>query len=195
MSQNNNSQSTLLLKLVRLRFHNVFKPKAFEEGHEPKYPATFLLDKTTHAADIATIRAAAKTVAEEKWGKGKVPGSVKYCLRDGAEKSETDGYGEGVMFISSTTPRKPLVVDKDKVTPLDGSEGRLYAGCYVHARVRLWAQDNKFGKRVNAELTHVMFAKDGDPFGDKPVAAEEAFAGVSAEEDDSDEEARRLMGE
>jgi len=194
MSQNtNNTQQTLVLTKVRLSFPNVFKPKAFEDGGEPKYSAAFLLDKQGHAKEISAIRAAAKTVAEEKWGKGKVPSSVKYCLRDGAEKSETDGYGESVMFISTSSARKPAVVDKDKVTPLDGEDGRPYAGCYVHACIRLWAQDNKFGKRVNAELKAVMFAKDGDPFGDKPVNTADAFAGVTAE-DDLNDEAKGLIG-
>jgi len=47
--------------------------------------------------------------------------------------------------------------------------GKPYAGCYVNMSIRLWAQDNQFGKRVNAQLRAVQFVKDGEAFGDKPV--------------------------
>jgi hypothetical protein len=31
--------------------------------------------------------------------------------------------------------------------------------------VELWAQDNQYGKRINASLGGVQFAKDGESFG------------------------------
>lgn len=32
------------------------------------------------------------------------------------------------------------------------ADGLVYSGCYVNARIELWAQDNANGKRVNAKL-------------------------------------------
>lgn len=186
----------VLLRNVRLSYAELFKPKAPEPGKEPKFSASFLMNKTTNAADIKLIRDTAKKVALEKWGANQ-PKNLKICLRDGAEKADTDGYGDTTMFTSASSKTRPQVVDADKVTPIDPSSGKIFSGCYVHALIRLWAQDNEFGKKVNAELKAVMFCKTGKPFGEgaAPVDTEAAFAGVTAEEDDSDEEARRLAGE
>jgi hypothetical protein len=46
-----------------------------------------------------------------------------------------------------------------------GADGTLYAGCYVNAIVDIWAQDNQFGKRINAKLLVVRKKKDGEPIG------------------------------
>ena len=43
------------------------------------------------------------------------------------------------------------------------------------ALVDFWAQDNQFGKRVNATLTGVQFVRDGDSFGGARVAAADDF--------------------
>jgi hypothetical protein len=103
-----------------------------------------------------------------------VPKSVKLCLRDGAEKDETDGYGDEVMFVSASSAKRVPVVDRD-LTPLMEENGKPYAGCYVNMSIRLWAQDNQFGKRVNAQLRAVQFVKDGEAFGNKPVDPQKEF--------------------
>lgn len=168
---------------VRLSFPNIFKPKAFEEGQEASYGATFILDKSKHGALIKEIRAGVKEIAEEYF-KGKVPGMVaqKHPLREGAEKEELDGYGDDVMFISSRCKARPTVVDRD-MTPLTEEDGKPYGGCYVNATLRLWVQDNKFGKRVNAQLRAIQFVKDGPAFGQAPVNADEEFENLDGEGD------------
>jgi hypothetical protein len=39
----------------------------------------------------------------------------------------------------------------------------------VDAVIRPWAQDNQWGKRVNASLVAVKFAGDNEPFGLPPI--------------------------
>lgn len=172
---------------VRLSFPQLFKPKAFEEGGELSYGAAFILDKTKHAKLITEFKAAVAEIANEYF-KGKLPPMVKqkHPLRDGSEK-ETDGYGDGVMFIGSRNKKRPTVVDRD-MSPLSEEDGKPYAGCYVNATVRLWVQDNKFGKRVNCQLRAVQFVKDGEPFGQAPVDANEEFDSLDGDgDDDSDD--------
>ena len=165
---------------VRLSFPNLFRPKAFsaptpgQPASEPKFSATAILEKVQDAAQIKALQAGMKAIAEEKWGVGKVPKSVKLCLRDGVEKDETDGYGDEVMFVSASSAKRVPVVDRD-LTPLMEENGKPYAGCYVNMSIRLWAQDNQFGKRVNAQLRAVQFVKDGEAFGDKPVDPQKEF--------------------
>ena len=174
----------VLLKNVRLSYPKIFTPAPFgDEGGDPFYSANFILDKKINAEAIKQVQARIDALKKEKW-KGKPPGGIKLCLRDGSERDGSDGYGDGVMFLSASSKqdRKPRVVNKS-FEPLDPADGKPYAGCYVHASIRLWAMDNKFGKRINAELRVVIFHADGEPFGAAPVDAESEFAGVDLDED------------
>lgn len=163
------------LQNVRLSFPQLFVPKAVQQGGEAKYSASFLLDKTTDAAQIDAIRNAMFKVATEKWGSAdKIPKSLKKCLHEGTEK-DYDGYGPDNMFISASATIRPTVIDRN-MSPLDANSGRPYAGCLVHAVIRLWAQDNQFGKRINAQLQGVQFAGDGEAFGAAPFDAAQHFA-------------------
>jgi hypothetical protein len=47
----------------------------------------------------------------------------------------------------------------------------------------LWGQNNKFGKRVNAQLDGVQFNQDGEPFGDAGVSTN-AFDVFGDEDED-----------
>ena len=171
----NTDPAKVRLRNVRLSFPHLFKPHAMEDGQEPKYSAAFLMDPQINAADIANIKAAINHVANVEW-KGKIPAGVKPCLRDGNDKADLDGY-EGMMFVSASNKRAPVVVD-EQVQPLNITDNKPYAGCYVNCTLRIWAQDNKFGKRVNASLEAIQFVTDGDAFGAPPVNAEEEFTPV-----------------
>lgn len=175
---------TIKLRNVRLSFPNLFKPKAFQEGQDAKFGATFLMDKEHHAPLIKELKTAIAQLANDYF-KGKVPPMVKqkYPLRDGSEKEDLHGYGDGVLFLSASSKRRPVVVDR-KVQPLAEDDGVVYPGCYVNATVRPWVQDNQFGKRVNFELRAVQFVKDGEPFGQGPVIAEEEFDALDADAED-----------
>ena len=168
------------LKKVRLSFPQLFQPKSVNDG-EAKYSASFLLDKVLDRKQIALIEKTIEEIKTQKWGKT-VPKGVKSCLHEGSEK-DFDGYDETVMFISSSSSRRPVVVDRD-LQPLTADDGKPYAGCFVNVTVRLWAQDNKFGKRVNAEVLAVQFAADGESFGAAPVDAEEEFSKLGDDDDD-----------
>jgi len=108
------------------------------------------------------------------WPKG-IPAGLKTPLRDGGEKSHIDGYGEDVMFINANNKARPEIRDRDGRTPLAEEDGRPYAGCYVHAILQLWAQDNKWGKRINASLLGIQFAGDGDAFSGGAKADDDDF--------------------
>lgn len=162
------------LENVRLSFPHLFSAHAMEEGQEAKYSATFLLDSTTHAKTIELVEKAIERIALDTFKK-KV--SFKGCLRDGNDKAHMDGYGDGIMFISASRKTRPPVVNRT-LTPITEDDGVIYAGCYVNATIRLWGQDNKFGKRVNAELRAVQFVKDGESFGAGNVKAEDEFTSL-----------------
>jgi len=164
---------------VRLSFPSLFH-KANFNGQETKYEATFLLNKTDHAKVIAQIEKAIKEkVAVDL--KGAKIGADKLCLRDGDEV-DYDGYA-GHMSIKASNKKRPLVIGKDKA-PLTEDDNVVYGGCYVNAIVELWAQNNDYGKRVNANLLGVQFVREGEPFASGESAGVDDFDDLSDEFDD-----------
>lgn len=169
------SSKSIEVKLnnVRLSFESVFKKKRFgEDDANPKYAATFLMDKRKQRDLIDSCWDAIDDAKYAEWG-DKQPSirEDKLALRDGDDESY-DGY-EGCMFVAARSDRRPKVFDRDK-TPLTEEDGRIYSGCYVNAVVRFWPQNNKWGKRINASLEGVQFVRDGDAFGPPPLS-DDAF--------------------
>lgn len=178
----NNNQYVVRLNNVRLSFPSLFREKKFNPTDaKGSYSATFLLDKKTNAKEISEVKRAIDALVKETF-KGKHPGAQRTCLRDGSEKADTPGYGDGVMFISARTDRRPHVVNRD-MSPLSEDDGKPYAGCYVNATVEVWPQDNKYGKRINAKLRAVQFVKDGEEFGGGHVDVSKEFQPLSDDDE------------
>lgn len=171
MATNEKDPSIITLPNVRLSFPHLWKPHAMEEGQEPKFSATFLLDNGEHGPLLDQIDALIDRLALDEFKK-KV--GFKRCLRDGNEKSELEGYGDGTSFITASNKARPGVVNR-VLTPIAEEDNIVYAGCYVNATIRLWVQNNNWGKRVNAQLRAVQFVKDGASFGAGPVDATQEF--------------------
>lgn len=175
------------LKNVRLSFPHLFQPQENKDGGA-KFNAAFLIEKG--APVLKEIEAAMVAVAKEKWGAKweavykSIKAADKLALHDGDTKAEYAGY-EGCMFINASNAARPLVLDRDK-SVLTEEDGKPYSGCYVNATIEIWAQDNSYGKRINAGLGGVQFAKDGDRFGGGTTGDESDFdeleAGADAED-------------
>lgn len=184
----------LKINNARLSYPNLFEAKSGPEGGEPKFNASFLLDKKHNAAEVRALKDAILATAKAEWGEQNVKFNdngqlilkkqggggalLKMCLRDGGEKSETPGYGEGIMFFSASNKMQPACVDKNPSRALTKLDGRPYAGCYVNVSIRLWAQDNQFGKRVNAQLQAVQYVSDGEAFGEAPIDPTQVFGNI-----------------
>ncbi|TXH16302.1 MAG: DUF2815 family protein [Hyphomicrobiaceae bacterium] len=174
--------NVLKLPSVRLSFPSIGKPTAFEEGQEPKYQATFLLDPKDprHKATLSEIQKEIQRMITEAWGKQ--PANMK-PLAETFGKGDTqvsnktgevyDGY-EGMYFLKAKNGRKPIYLDRDK-NEIDADEaGKLmYGGCYVNATINFWIQDNKWGKAIRANVRGIQFWRDGDAFGGGGGSADE----------------------
>jgi hypothetical protein len=173
MATNPSPAGRLMLRNVRLAFPALFEPSSYGEG-DPAYSATLIMDP--QQAEV--VEKALAAVAREKWGAKAdaqlkaLRASGKVCLRDGDEKADYDGF-EGMMFVAARSKTRPTVVDGQR-QPITERDGRIYAGCYVNASIEVWAQDNAYGKRVNATLRGIQFVRDGEAFGGgRPAAADE----------------------
>lgn len=165
---------------VRLAFPALFESKAVNGEGDPRFSAAFIFPPN-HPA-VAEIERAIEAVARDKWGAKAdsvlktLRSTLKICLHDGDEKAEYEGY-PGNKFVSASNKARPRIVDRDN-TILVQADGRPYAGCYVNAVIDIWAQDNKFGKRINASLGGVQFYQDGDAFAGGGTASEDDFGNL-----------------
>jgi hypothetical protein len=156
------------IQSARLSFPSLFRTAMFGSEDTGKYEATFILDKTEHAEVIKQIQAEAARLMKEEL-KAKLP-AEKICIKDGDEQARPEF--EGTFTVKASTKRRPLVIDRDK-SPITEDDNKVYAGCYVNGIISLWVQNNQYGKRINAQLDGVQFVKDGEPFGDGGISADE----------------------
>ena len=176
----------ILIKDARVSFPHLFKRPTIQ-GQEGKCGCVLMLEPERHAGTIQKVQKEMEELRKSALKNQKVP-SDKRCLRDGDDKGRAE-Y-EGYVVLSDNSRTRPYVIDFDGRTQIENEEDcHIYAGCYVNAKIRLWAQDNKYGKRLNAELVSIQFLRDGEPL-DGRVSVEEAASGfdtVNDYEDDDDD--------
>lgn len=178
MSEKTSGADAYNVKLanVRLSFPNLDKPVTFGEKKDdtpPKYSAHLIIDPDTREGKDAlnAIDDAVYDIIQETW-RGKIKlGDDKLPLKNGNDKMDSndqvwEGY-ENKYYLSATANegyQPKLIYRKEYVT--DDLEIRriFYAGCRVNAIVRIWAQNNSFGKRVNCSLLGLEFYKDDKAF-------------------------------
>lgn len=170
---------------VRAAFPSYFEATSIEGG-KPTYNGKFPIDPSD--PQVKVLDAAMLSVAIEKWGPDKGKTIFDRMVKTGKFKNievafvhqpYTDGEGdvyagfEDMFTLSASSAARPLIIDRDK-TPLVAADGRPYGGCYVNVQIELWAQDNKWGKAIRAQLKGVQFVKDGDAFsGGAPASADD----------------------
>lgn len=170
------------IRNLRLAFPELFEARAGEEGGTPKYGAKFVVP--ANHPQIDEIEKAMFATAEAKWG-GKAKTIYANLTKTGKPKvvevafvrqpyansdgEPYDGF-EDAFYLTASNKVRPTVIDGDR-TPLTAADGKPYSGCYVNAIIEFWAQDNKYGRAVRAELKGVQFVKDGDAFGGGGSAA------------------------
>lgn len=180
----------------RLAFPVINKPEAFQGQGEPRYSAVLIVEPSSDAHD--KILKAAKKAAEDKWpGKGEAAlkalrAQNKMCFYDGDMKGDTSGFAGNIILNASSPQNQPpaLVVTRNgKNERLDReTQGVIYGGCYVNMIVEIWAMDNQWGKRINAQLAGIQFVKDGESFGGGRPADEDEFEAVEVEGSDFGED-------
>lgn len=153
------------------------KPWKKNEKDREKFSVTGLAPKETHdeikKALVAHINL---LLAEKKMGK---IGAEHKFLRNGDTdegplKPETEGMW--IIKASENPDRAPKVRDqRTKVmTPAEIAK-TIYPGCVINILIRPWAQDNEYGKKVNANLVAVQFVKDGTRIGEAAIDDDDAW--------------------
>lgn len=189
------STNTRIRIHARLAFPRLNKPEAFNEGDDNKrYSASFIIDKGT--PDFEKVVNAMKAAAIGKWGEEKglkqyqqLVKSLKVCLINGDDKPDVESFHGHFVVNAAAQPGKPpsLVYTKDgqNVRIADReNQTIIYSGCYVNVILNIWAQDNNYGKRINASISGVQFAGKGDPLGGGAVADVDEFEAIEVADSD-----------
>ena len=174
---------------VRLAFPAIWNAESVKQPDgtmsAPKFGATALF-APDHPAK-ALVTQAIQEVAKAKWAE-KAPAMLKglkeegkICMRNGDGKPEYDGF-PGNLFLRASNKVRPLILDRDGQTPLSEQDGIIYGGCYVNMMLDIWAQQNGWGKRINATLTGLQFHSKGDAFGAGAPATKDDFEDLGQEE-------------
>jgi hypothetical protein len=181
--------------LTRIAFCTSLWTAESYEGGEPTHGLKGVVDPSDKAT-VKKLDDAIAAVAKEKWGAkadsvlsnmtklGKKPDLFfvrePYKNRDG----DTHNGFEDAYYISATSKTRPLIIDRDK-SPLVAGDGKPYAGSFCNVQMEVWAQDNKFGRAIRAQLKGVQFVKDGDAFSGGAPANPDDFddLGSQGEED------------
>lgn len=164
---------------VRASYPHLDAPyKGDSDEGKAAYSVTSLLPKDTHREAAKLLSEAINAFAAEH--KFKVA-KDRRCLKDG-EGSGKDEQ-ENCWIVSARETKAPTVRDRSgaKIEDRDKIPDIIYPGCRIDVIIRLWKQDNKFGKRVNANLVSVAFRADDEEFGDGRLRDDEYW-----DEDDFD---------
>lgn len=168
----------IVLKNVRIAFaHGLFEARQVNGQGDAKYSPSFLLPKDH--PQVKEINDTMIAVAKAQWDdkaaqvyKG-LRAQDRLTLHDGDVKDYA-GF-EGMFYISASSKNEPVVVDRNPKVALTAASGKPYSGCYVNASIDIWAQDNQYGKRINAGLLGVQFAQDGERLGGGAVGSANDF--------------------
>lgn len=171
---------------VRASYPHLDKPYGGEDGGEPKYSLSLLVPKATHKEIEKIIRQQIEaTKAAHKTGALKVAPSNLF-IKDGDVDYPDSPESAGMWVISARESKRPDIynIEREELTNEQEIRDEIYGGCWVSAVIRPWSQENKFGKRINANLVSVLKRKDDEPFGEGRVDTSDAFD----DDDDWDED-------
>jgi Protein of unknown function (DUF2815) len=187
------------LKHVRIAFtDNLFEPAQYEGQGDFRHSATFIVEPGS--ANDKAIQAAINAEATALWGKKAEAfledmrtnkNKFSYIKNKKDKSGEVYEGFENMYALSAIRKQKdgaPLFLHnvKDPATGkakrLSGSEGVIYAGCYVNAKVEMWAQGGTYSG-MRCGLLGVQFDAPGDSFGGASRPTDEGFDSVEAEDD------------
>lgn len=173
------------LKGVRASYPHLAVPKAGEDGGEASYSMTGLMPHKTHKAAALMIKEAIEALLKEN--KNAKVAKDKRCLRNGDDGDKEEAFEH--YTLSAREKKRPKVRDENgELLEKDEIEEMFYGGCWVDMIVRLWFQDNKYGKRVNANLVSVRFLKDDEAFGEGRINDEDVWDDDEGGFDEEDED-------
>lgn len=168
----------LITPPFRMSFPSLFVATGYEDGAK-KFGVTAIWAqedlKTKYRELWLAMVEALDAKAQEFFDTSltQLPANVRRGIRNGNEKAHLGGYGDGTLFASLTSDRKPQVVDLAKILIPDGDTDRIYPGAWARASVGVYAYDN-IGKGLAFGLNNLQWLGHGERL-DSRTTAEQDF--------------------
>jgi hypothetical protein len=187
-----------MLKNIMLAFPALAEPQSLGDG-EPAYGAKFPIKPNSEQQKA--IEAAILAEAKEQW-KDKASSILdmlnddgKLCLTKKVYKSKKTGEPytgfDGNHYLSTRNAKtQPTVFNQygEELTTKGDIDRQAFSGALVNASIEVWAQDNKWGRRVNCSLRGVMLTGEGENIGGgSPPASADEFAGLAKAKADAED--------
>ena len=195
--------TTIILPNVRLSHPHLFVAQPPQAGSTsgPKFDGSFLFplgSEQDKVAQQAFIAEAQKTFGANFQTIVGAMDKGKKCLRNGDQKltkegKVSDGYA-GMRFLVAKNKMRPIVIAKrffngkpvhlDELgnTFVDGQKVDVgfpvkvpYGGCYVNAKVEVYAMNKPGLQGIYATLLAVQFHEDGSSFGGGAAPTADGF--------------------
>ena len=188
----------IMLKNVVMAFPALAEPQSFGEG-EPAYGAKFPITPNSEAHKL--IEEAMLAEAKEQW-KDKAADILGMLVDDGkvafvkkTYKSKKtgeayQGFDKHFYLSARNAKTQPSVYNQygDTVESKGDIERQAFSGAVVNASVEIWAQDNKWGRRINCSLRGIMLTGEGENFGGGSTAASaDEFASMAKAKADAED--------
>jgi biotin carboxyl carrier protein len=200
------SNEIIFIQNARISFPNLIEPQVREKEDGSKiitYNCDLILPPDHAGYKAFMLRF--QSIANEMW-KDRAQGAMQQIHAD--RKSRCYGLGEerknsktfevysgyaGNVYISASRSFDPVkntgrpqiikengqAVDAGDLVQYAHYTRQIYAGCYVNAAIKPWAQKNVHGNGIRCELVAIQFAKDGEPFGEAEVDVSGMFGAVA----------------
>lgn len=187
------SDGSIRIENVRASYPHVGKPQENKDDAgnvTSSYAITALMPKATHREAKDLIKQRIELLLKEN--KIKAVAADRKFIKDGDTMAKDEN--EGMWVVSCREKNQPALRHRKK-DPATGKAMRLtaeqaerliYGGCYVAVLFKPWWQNNKYGKRVNANLLAVQFMRDGEPFGEGRIREEDVDDSFEADEAEDD---------
>lgn len=173
----------LLTPVFRVSFPSVFEASSYEGG-TPKFSVCAVWEPSKFTAKDKVLWKAMQDLADQvsvdKFKKklAQLPANFKKPFRDGDEKADLVGFGEGKVFANLSSKMRPGLIFLDRTPILDAED--FYPGCYARATITAYAYDN-VGKGIAFGLQNLQKIKDGERL-DSRTNAEDDFDGEEVDD-------------
>jgi hypothetical protein len=154
----------LITPVFRVSFPSVFAASAYEGG-VPKFSVCAVWEPAKFTPRDKQLWASMQNLADEvsmdKFKKklAALSANFKKPFRDGEEKAELSGFGDGKVFCNLSSKQRPGLIGLNGNPIIDPED--FYPGCYARATITAYAYDN-VGKGVALGLQNLQKIKDGE---------------------------------
>lgn len=147
----------------RVSFPQVFEASSYQGG-APKFSTILVFEPAKFTPADRRLWAAMEALADEasvaafKKKLAQLPANFKKPFRDGTEKGDLAGFGEGKTFITISSKMRPGIVDLNGNPILD--KDQFFPGVWARATITCYAYDN-VGKGVAFGMQNLQLVAEG----------------------------------